>query len=397
MQISSESAKKIDAFLKSTSDAEIGKWPIEIGGEKRILPFFRLPIDLLRYNTNNGRLAMDIREWEETEGRRLDDSDSNDISVIRGLLLQLDERKTRELKEDIRKKGQMEPGVITHNGVVINANRRMAVIEQLHEEEPTGKWKYLEVVRLDSSTSEADLWKIEAGLQLSKEKVAEYHPVNELLKIKEGKDRGLEPSEIAAAMYGRDEEYVNDALQRLGLIDEFLRFMRQVGKYGVIKKFGLHEYFIDIQRLIEASKQDNVKSRDRAKRLQHAFALLRANIHSQGRGNRQAITHRDLRKLKDIYRDPYAREAFAERLDSAKKIQNLDDEEILESFNEAIDILQLRDAKDKPASQVKRAIRALEAIDMDSEFYKEDPQVEERLEQLINLAHRHHRQNKGLG
>ena len=67
--------------------------------------------------------------------------------------------------------------------------------------------------------SEKDLWKIEAGLQLSKEKVADYGPINNLLMIKEGDLAGLSTSEIAAAMYGWSEKQVIADLERLNLID----------------------------------------------------------------------------------------------------------------------------------------------------------------------------------
>jgi len=36
----SEKAKSIDAYINSHSDAELGKWPLEIGGHKTILPFY---------------------------------------------------------------------------------------------------------------------------------------------------------------------------------------------------------------------------------------------------------------------------------------------------------------------------------------------------------------------
>lgn len=386
MQIYSERARQIDAYIASHSDSELGKWPLEIGGEKRILPFYRIPTSMLLYNANNGRLAMEIQQWQEDNGRNLDNTDKSDAATIKDMLLALEENKTRELKDDLARKGQMEPGVITHNGIVINANRRMAVIEALHIEQPTGKWKYLEVVRLPQVTSESDLWRIEAGLQLSKDKIAEYHPVNELLKIKEGTTRKLRPSEIAAAMYGRDESYVEDALERLQLIDEFLNFMGQSGKYGVIKKFGLHEYFIDIQNIMNASKKDGVKKQVRTERVKQTFTLLRANVHSQGKGGKQAITHRDLRKLRDIYRDAHAQDAFTKRLNGVKKIQDLSDDEVLEGFNEAVEILQLRDAKDKPVLQVQRAIRALNSIDRDNDFYREAPQVVIELNNLVQLA-----------
>ena len=66
MKLSSEKAQNIDQYLEHQTQEEIGKWPIEISGEKRILPFYRFPIGfslgspgILYYNINNGNLMSD--------------------------------------------------------------------------------------------------------------------------------------------------------------------------------------------------------------------------------------------------------------------------------------------------------------------------------------------------
>lgn len=388
MKIESQRAKAIDAYLSSHPNAEVGRWPIEIGGEKKVLEFYRFPIDLLYYNANNGRLAMDVREWEQSNGRKLDGRQREDTTIIREMLLYMDLDKTDTLKKDLHQKGQMEPGVITHDGVVINGNRRMAVLELLHEEEPTGKWRFLEAVRLPAAISEQDLWKIEAGLQLSRGKVAEYHPVNELLKIKEGIDRHLSPEEVAAAMYAWKPAEIKDALDRLNLIDNFLHFFGQPGNYGVIKKFGLSEYFIDVQkRVIAPAKRKGVRKKYLNKRLQYTFALIRAGILVQSRGKRRrkGFTHYDIRNLDNVFSDPRAKAAFVERLEAAKDMRSVPEEEVIEDFRNAMEILGMREERDQPVRLIEKAINALESIDRKSEHFCCDrvKQATDRLSELV--------------
>jgi hypothetical protein len=297
------------------------------------------------------------------------------------MIFDLDRDKTELLKDDLHRKGQMEPGVITNDGVLINGNRRMAVLETLHQQEPTGKWQYIEVVRLPADTSEADLWKIEAGLQLSKDKVAEYHPVNELLKIKEGMERGLSTGEVAAAMYGWTKEEIEDALARLTLIDDFLEFFGQPENYELIKKVGLHEHFIDIQkRVIAPAKKQPVPKKELARRLQATFALIRAHIRSQkpGKGERKGITHWDIRKLDGVFTDVHARDLFMGHLSATKDIKSVPDETVLEDFRDSLDVLRMREERDKPLRLVDKAINAIESIDFDA-VNKADPQLVERV------------------
>ena len=389
MQLSSERARLIDEHPSLAT--EVGKWPMEIGGVKTVLPFFAFPTDILCYNANNGRLAMDRRQWEADNGRRLDGCSREDAAILREMLLTLDEDKTLGLKEDIRKKGQMEPGVISHDGVVINGNRRMAVIEELHGEEPTGKWETLEAVRLPKGISEKDLWKIEAGLQLSKDRVAEYHPVNELLKIKEGVDRALVPEEVAAAMYGWKAEDVTDALERLDLIDSFLAFFGQGGNYGAIKKFGLHEYFVDIQRrVIDPAKRRGIRKQDIAERVSYAFALIRAGILMQSRGTsrRKGFTHWDIRNLDRVFEDAHAREAFTEQLKAAEDMREVSEEEVVEGFRDAAEILGMTEQRDRPMRLIEKAISALESINTDSEHFRcaEVREAMERLSAVVRVV-----------
>jgi hypothetical protein len=377
MEIKSEHAKKIDTYLKDCP--EIGKWPVEIAGTKHILPFYKFPISLLAYNPNNGRLAMERLEWEETNKRKLDVFDSETNEIVRKLLLSLDKDKTDTLKADISAKSQMEPGVITHDGVVINGNRRMAVLELLHQEQPTGKWQFLDAVRLGTDITEKDLWKIEAGLQLSKDKIAEYHPVNELLKIKEGLQAGLSIDEVAQAMYGRTKDEVLVAQQRLELIDRFLEFWGQPNNYGLLKKFGLHEYFIDLQNnLVGPGRKQGLSGRELQMRLEMAFTLLRANILAQkASNNSKDITHWQFRKIGKILEDPMINDAFTQHLMEAKKrkggsVKDVPHQVVIDDYYAGLDRLEMKLEKDAPIKLITRAINALESIDRKSKHIHEE-------------------------
>ena len=388
MKIQSERAKEIDAYIETHNDVEVGKWPVEIAGEKRIFPFYRFPINLLHYNVKNGRLAMDVKEWVEKNKQMLDACNPEDARVICDMLLKLDPGKTKVLKDDLYKKGQMEPGVITHDGFVINGNRRMAILEELHGEEPTGKWQLLEALRLPPDISEKDLWKIEAGLQLSKDKVAEYHPVNELLKIKQGIDAELSPKEVAAAMYGRTEEEVDDALRRLDLIENFLQFSSQPGNYGFIKHFGLHEYFIDIQKnVIAPAKREGLPKRRLSQNLKYAFSLIRASVlQSNKRDKKQrGITHWDIRKLGKIFSDYHANAAYLEHLGKAKKLLDVPPEVVIEDFQNAVEEINMKDQRDQPVRLIEKSIKALERIDRESEHFHEE-HVKEAMAKLSKLV-----------
>lgn len=319
MAMQSKKAKEIDVYINShLKKCKKGIQRVEINGKIEPLDSYMLPINLLQYNPANGRFNLEIQEYEAQIGRKLDPNDKEDIKKIKELLLQ-DEIEAKKLKDDLEQLGeQREFASITHDGVVVNGNRRMATIEELHKKYPS-KWNELWVVRLPDDISEKDLWKIEAGLQLSKEKVADYGPVNNLLMIKEGKKAGLSYAEIAASMYGWTEKQVESDIERLDLIDIFLDFLGGNNKnnYGLIKRFRLHEHFIDIQtRIVEKLRSAGVRKKEILKKLEVAFLYLKAKIESP---DSISMTHYDVRNLCKILVDPEASLILTDSFEKYKK------------------------------------------------------------------------------
>ncbi len=374
MEIKSERALQIQEHVNSIPKEKVERWPIEIGGLKEKLPYYSFPRKLLRYNVLNGRLAMENGQWEIENGRSLDSNLPEDAEILRNLLLGLDKEKTDELQKDLIKVGQMEPGVITHDGVVINGNRRMAVMEYLHNHvDSSGKWLIFDAILLPPNVDQGELWKIEAGLQLSKDKVASYHPVNELLKIRQGVNAGLKPNEIAAAIYGLSVDEIEISLERLKLIDNFLMFFdkSQPHNYGLIKTFGLHEYFINIQRsILSPANKAGVGKTEISKRITYAFALIRAHILSQNSKNVKGISHFDIRQLGKIYDLPRAYVAYVNNFPQNKDIRNVAPEVVLDSYRSGKEVLDLEAEKNKPKKLIERAIKALQSIDRDSSYFK---------------------------
>ncbi len=373
MIINSENATKIDSYLKDNDEAEIGKWPIELSGEKKIVSFYKFPLKLLHYNINNGRFASEKRKFEKDLGRELNSLDKEDAKQIKDLLLRIFPDKTKALKEDLRQKGQMEPGVITFDGFVINGNRRMAIFEVLHKDEPTGKWEYLEAIRLRPDINPIDLWKLEAGLQLSKEKKADYSPVNELLKLKEGYNAGLKPEEIAAAMYDWTPEEVENSLERLKLIENFLVYFRQEENYGFIQEFGLHEYFINLQKyILKGAKKRGIKKQEIQREIEGAFQLIfdSALAQKESKKKKRGITHQNIRRLGKIYGDAYTKETYFSELPTKKKKKV---GEVFEAFKSAEETMEMIEKRNEPLKLVTTAIKALQNIDTKSKhFLKEE-------------------------
>jgi hypothetical protein len=226
------------------------KSKIIIKGQAQLAPIYRLALDDLAYHKGNGRIKAEVLEKEAELGRELNIADKADQKIIRELLLSIRVEENEKIKADLKKNGQINPGIITSDGIVINGNRRKALLEDLYQETGIDQYNYLDVQVLPSDINKAELWLIEAGIQLSAPQQLDYSPINHLLKLKEGIAAGLEIERMASRIYGVSKEKIEEDLKRLDLIDEYLGdFVCKGGRYHLVR--GLNEHFINLQIILD--------------------------------------------------------------------------------------------------------------------------------------------------
>lgn len=338
---------------------------ISYGGKVQPHELYRIPIDMLFHNIRNGRFAAELLEREEQLKRKLDATKENDAVEIRKLLLGQNEAETQALTKDIKENGQLEPGITTFDGAVINANRRLAILHKLYHETKKDQYKYLIVGILPSGVDEIDLWKIEAGLQFGRDFRLQYGGVNELLKLREGETQGLKPKDISVALLGRfTEKQVEEKLAILNLIDSYLSFIGKPGEYHRITEGQDLEKFNSLQKNVIASltKKHGKKKKEIAELTTIAFSLI----------NKTDTSHWNIRKLRDIAINTKAetelRSAFSNKIPGSVKEIKVSSDKISEGFVSALEIIE---SADKDAERLlKRAKSALEGVDEKSKELK---------------------------
>lgn len=220
-----------------------------VKGRAERAPVYRLPLQELAFNKANGRIKAEVLEKEAELGRELEPSSTEDQKIIKELLLSIRPDENTKIRDDLKKNGQMHPGIITCDGILVNGNRRKALLEELYDEAGDEQFKYLEVQVLPSDITKAELWLIEAGIQMSTPQQLDYSPINHLLKLREGVDSDLKIEDMAARIYGVSEDKIKADLDRLKLIDEYLNdFLKKPGRYYLVKQ--LNEHFIDLQEIL---------------------------------------------------------------------------------------------------------------------------------------------------
>ena len=127
-----DNAELIDKYIQNNSNSSIPKTlTVVLQGRRTDLKSYRLPLDLTFYNINNGRFASEYIDLKRKENRDLDPHNPEDSKKIQTLLYDLVPKDTLILEKDLQQYGQKDPGIITHDGYVINGNRRRSVLEEL--------------------------------------------------------------------------------------------------------------------------------------------------------------------------------------------------------------------------------------------------------------------------
>ena len=285
-ELDTDNKKLIDDYVKNNPDAKLqGRSRLEsLNGQTKIIQGYRLPTKLIFYNINNGRFKKEYINLVRKYGGNLDSRKPEDAKKIQNLLLTLGEKDgkisadTQRTMNDIKKKGQLELGIITQDGFLIDGNRRMAVINKLFEENQESKYEYIDVAKLEQSIQDKDMWAMEAGIQLGLDPKVRYKPNNELLKLDEGIKLGYTELEIAQLLYGDiSPEEIKRKIGRLGLIKKYLKsFFNDEDNIELAE--GKHEHFIELQNIIDLIEDKTLV--ERMKIINAVWNLIHGGISS---------------------------------------------------------------------------------------------------------------------
>lgn len=343
MSIESDKEIRLRKYIKENDDCLTGgRFQTEYKGQLIPCEIYRIPIELLTYNLENGRFAADKLAEEARLKRRLNPEDKEDVEKIKKLLLEKDPKETNQLKDDLARIGQVNPGIITVAGNVINANRRMAILSELQEKTGDEKYGYLDVGILPKGADSRDIWIAESKIQFGQEFKVKYGPINVSLKIRDAiQNRNMNEADVANALSMKVEE-IQNYLKRLNLIERYLSYIGRPKEYNYLEKEGIYEHFINTQNNLDSTKDDFLGVEDEIKFRDLHFESINAGF-----------PHLFIRKLKNVKNDEGTKEKSFSILSKLK-----DNKVGLESFKDEIrETMELYEIKIKgePKRLLQRA------------------------------------------
>ena len=211
MNITIEARRQTIQSLLKARQAESGEaetLPIQWKGKSKILPVILFPVTDVLLNNNSHRIRANLESHEMAE--KLNDPHTLEAQEVIEAVIR-DQPGYDDLLENLRIEGQRDAGVMTVDGVLINANRRAVALRDIDPK------SYIKVAILPEDSTPEEEIRLELKLQMQQEFKQSYTFTNELLFIEDlGKQR-YSTAQIAKELRWKEQE-VQQHQQMLAII-----------------------------------------------------------------------------------------------------------------------------------------------------------------------------------
>lgn len=213
---------------------------LNVGGSTQTYPVFRIRLDCLRYNVQNDRIATWVSEYrEEHDGSSPDENDAETFNgIIEDYISKSNPESLNMTEASIAEDGQVEPGVVLSNGVVIDGNRRFTCLRRLARGHDKYNWFEASILPETLGNDRETVKCLELQLQFKREERVGYDPIDRLVGVyrdlidPETRIDTLTPEKYARSA-GIPIQKLQGYMARANLMVEFLDYI------GAPKKFSL--------------------------------------------------------------------------------------------------------------------------------------------------------------
>jgi len=220
--------------------------------DRHKLPVYEIDLQYLVYNAYNGRIASFVKSYERQTGKKLDATNNDDAKIIEEFLWNSNVPSNKETKKSLKEKKQLEYGIVTKDGVIIDGNRRAMLIKQLANENAEQPTYFLAVIleeTLDQNPKE--IMRLETTYQMGEDAKVDYNAIEKYLKCKDLKSYGFEENEIGKMM-GESETKIKEYLSIMDLMDDYLAKLGYSGIYTRLDK--TEGAFVDVNGYLRKYK-----------------------------------------------------------------------------------------------------------------------------------------------
>jgi hypothetical protein len=161
---------------------------VVLHGVKKDLQVYKISLNLLNYNTKNGRISSQINEHENETGIELNKeyivASSELNNLIEKFIINSNKTAFKSTKNSIDNFGQHETGVVLHDGTVIDGNRRFTCLRVLSKENSNKlESLFFEAIILPKDISRKEIKQLELQIQHATEEKVDYDVMDKIIDV----------------------------------------------------------------------------------------------------------------------------------------------------------------------------------------------------------------------
>ena len=220
------------------------------------LEVYEIPVEYLVFNQYNGRIGTFVKTYEKQYGP-IDSSTPDGENIIVDFLWNSKKNRNLETYNDIKEKGQLEYGIVTKDGVVIDGNRRCMILKKIASDFNTTP-TYFKAVILDDTLDDnpKEIRKLETIYQMGVDEKVDYNAIEKYLKCQDLFIEGFTHNEIGKMM-GENGSKIKEYLEILELMEDYLKTYNYEGMYTILNEETVEGPFVDLRRYLESQRTGN--------------------------------------------------------------------------------------------------------------------------------------------
>ena len=305
---------------------------------KGLMHVYRIPLQHLSYNPYNTRFLAQAKTLEKRFGCKLNDENPEHIRAIEKLIWEEKKDKNESTISSLIKDKQLEPGVVTADGVVLAGNRRFRLLNEINRNRDSYQTNKVSIAELDcfeavilddEQLDELKIIKYESFYQFGIEDKVEYNPIQKYIAAHHQHSLGFSNKEIATnfmSITENKESKVKEWLEVYGYMEEYLGYIGEEGIYTSLE--GREEAFLQLRSQLKGLTSGKTGSDIWAYDVDFDLAELKMVFFDYIR-LKKFPTH-DFRLFRTIFSDE---EQWKNFRDNEKKIVE-DEKNTVESFEE---------------------------------------------------------------
>ena len=235
---------------------------IHYKGKRKTMDVFDIPLEYLIFNQYNGRIATFVKTHEK-QYHPIDATTDEGERLIAKFLWDSKIGRNKTTQKDLIDKGQLEYGIVTADGVVVDGNRRFMLLKKNKKEEHKGASDYFKAIVLEDTleSNKKEIMALETVYQMGVDDKLDYNPIQKYLKCSDLVGQGFSEGEIAKMM-GETSSKIREYLSVLKLMEEYLQEYGYEGMYRVLETEKLESQFTDLNNYLSRYRGEQGRIHD---------------------------------------------------------------------------------------------------------------------------------------